>query len=223
MGNVGTFGDISFYVKSKKGKGKMIGLSDIVLNSTAEYEEHQRNGKKSILEFISPGLSELTFNVYANAQYGAKPLTIQTKLTKYMKNGTPKNFILGGKKIGTNKWVITSVASTYTVVFRDGRPVAIQFAVSLKEYANSAVTNKKTTSKSTSTNKTASDKSVKKTNYEKYTVKDGDTLWGLAVKYYGNGLKYTTIYNANKTAEAGFNKISDPDKIRTGWIIKIPK
>lgn len=31
-----------------------------------------------------------------------------------------------------------------------------------------------------------------------YTTKGNDTLWGIAVKYYGNGSKYTQIYNANK-------------------------
>ena len=30
-----------------------------------------------------------------------------------------------------------------------------------------------------------------------YTVVPGDTLWALAKKYYGNGMKYTEIYNAN--------------------------
>ena len=32
-----------------------------------------------------------------------------------------------------------------------------------------------------------------------YTVKSGDTLWAIAQKYYGNGSKYTVIYDANKT------------------------
>ena len=31
-----------------------------------------------------------------------------------------------------------------------------------------------------------------------YTVKSGDCLWNIAKKFYGNGAKYTVIYNANK-------------------------
>ena len=31
-----------------------------------------------------------------------------------------------------------------------------------------------------------------------YTIKKGDTLWMLAKKYYGSGVKYSIIYNANK-------------------------
>lgn len=31
-----------------------------------------------------------------------------------------------------------------------------------------------------------------------YTIKSGDTLWGISKKFYGNGSKWETIYNANK-------------------------
>lgn len=49
-----------------------------------------------------------------------------------------------------------------------------------------------------------------------HTVKSGDTLWALAVKYLGDGSKYTDIYNANK------DKISDPNLIYVGQVLTIP-
>ena len=30
-----------------------------------------------------------------------------------------------------------------------------------------------------------------------YTVESGDTLWGIADSYYGSGIRYTEIYDAN--------------------------
>ncbi|MCH5192174.1 MAG: LysM peptidoglycan-binding domain-containing protein [Oscillospiraceae bacterium] len=49
-----------------------------------------------------------------------------------------------------------------------------------------------------------------------YTVKSGDTLWGIAKKYYGNGAQYTRIYEANK------NKIKNPNLIYVGQVFTIP-
>ena len=49
-----------------------------------------------------------------------------------------------------------------------------------------------------------------------YTVKKGDTLWGIAKKFYGNGAKYTQIYNANK------GKIKNPNLIYVGQVFTIP-
>ena len=46
------------------------------------------------------------------------------------------------------------------------------------------------------TQKVVSKSTSKKTRY--YTVKTGDCLWNIAKAYYGDGTKYTKIYNANK-------------------------
>lgn len=57
----------------------------------------------------------------------------------------------------------------------------------------------------------------KTTTAKKYhTVKKGDTLWGIAKKYYGNGAQYKKIYNANKS------KIKNPDLIYVGQKFLIP-
>lgn len=49
-----------------------------------------------------------------------------------------------------------------------------------------------------------------------YTIQKGDTLWGIAKKYYGNGAKYTKIYEANK------DKIKNPSLIYSGQRLTIP-
>lgn len=47
-----------------------------------------------------------------------------------------------------------------------------------------------------------------------HTIVTGDTLWALAVKYYGDGSLYTIL--------AEVNNISNPRTIRNGTVIKIP-
>jgi len=51
---------------------------------------------------------------------------------------------------------------------------------------------------------------------EYYTVEKGDTLWGIASKFYGNGSKYKLIFEENKEV------IKDPDLIFIGQKIRIP-
>ena len=51
---------------------------------------------------------------------------------------------------------------------------------------------------------------------ETYTVKSGDCLWNIAKKLYGNGAKYTKIYEANK------DKIKNPNLIYAGQVLTIP-
>lgn len=50
-----------------------------------------------------------------------------------------------------------------------------------------------------------------------YTIREGDTLWDIAVRSYGDGFKWVEIYKANATL------ISNPDLIYTGSVISIPK
>ncbi len=49
-----------------------------------------------------------------------------------------------------------------------------------------------------------------------HEVVKGDTLSGLAKKYYGDGGKYMKIFDANK------DKLKDPDKIQVGQKLRIP-
>lgn len=53
---------------------------------------------------------------------------------------------------------------------------------------------------------------------KKYTVVKGDCLWNLAKKFYGDGSKYTKIYDANRNIIG-----SNPNLIYPGQVLTIPK
>jgi len=55
-----------------------------------------------------------------------------------------------------------------------------------------------------------------KERVEIYEIVSGDTLGGIAKKFYGNASKYTRIHEANKEL------IPDPNKIYPGQKIRIP-
>lgn len=52
---------------------------------------------------------------------------------------------------------------------------------------------------------------------QSYTVVKGDCLYNIAKKFYGNGSKYTIIYNANKSIIGG-----NPNMIKPGQVLTIP-
>lgn len=78
--------------------------------------------------------------------------------------------------------------------------------VTIKQYRPPAVT------RTVTTNNTA----VAKPSGQNYTVKRGDCLWNIAKRFYGNGAKYITIYNANRS------KIRNPNLIYPGQVLWIP-
>lgn len=65
-------------------------------------------------------------------------------------------------------------------------------------------------------NQSSNENSNPKATNRTYTVVSGDTLWGIATRYYGNGAQYPKIYNANR------NIISNPNLIYPGQRLVIP-
>lgn len=61
-----------------------------------------------------------------------------------------------------------------------------------------------------------------------YTIVAGDTLWGIAKNFYGNGMKYTDIYNANAETldqvarDHGYANANGGNYIWAGTVITIP-
>jgi nucleoid-associated protein YgaU len=53
--------------------------------------------------------------------------------------------------------------------------------------------------------------------YLEYTVKAGDTLWGIATQFYGNGNLYTRLVRANP------HVIANPNVIHPGDVIRVPQ
>lgn len=53
--------------------------------------------------------------------------------------------------------------------------------------------------------------------FDSYTVKEGDSLSLIAKNYYGDTQKWNTIFNANK------DKIKNPNLIKPGMVLKVPK
>ena len=106
----------------------------------------------------------------------------------------------------------------------NGDDVLVNFKLKqYKEYKVITYENKKTTTSTSSTPRPAPAPEP-----TKHTVKSGDCLWNIAKKYYGNGAKYTKIYEANKTVientakKYGRKSSSNGHWIYPGTVLTIP-
>lgn len=250
MGQTGHFGKIKFYVKTgKNGKPKMQSFNEMTWNTSINISEHKRSGKKPLVEVTSKNLDEINMTIYFLAEYGIKPWKMLLKLRSYNLDAKVFPLFIGKKRVGNFKFLITNISNNLKAFYRNGKLTGFAAQVTFKEYTYAKERNKKkkiinskkkksnknkipggqkegsVSQEGKTQNKKTSDKNYSgkiKKGYQVYIVKKGDTLWDLAVKYYGKGSKYVKIYNANKTSTEGFNTISNPEKIYPGWKIKIP-
>ncbi len=188
-------------------------------------------GQVNILK--KPGLTEISFdlllpnvkypfatykNEFVNAQYFLDELEkLQTSMKPFQFIVT-RSFPNGKMLFDTNMKVSLE---SYDIKEEAKQGFDVIVSVKLKQYREYGT---KTCTISTESNKTTAsvqntrptDNSPAPSTNKTYTVQKGDCLWNIAKKFYGNGSKYTVIYNANK------DKIKNPNLIYPGQVLTIP-
>ena len=175
------------------------------------------------------GLTEFEFDVlipavqYSFAKYDGgfkSPAFFTNHFEKLKTSKEPFQFIVSrqmpdGKMIfDTN---ITVSMESYTVKEQAKERSDLVVSIKLKQYRSYGTKIVKITNNqaNVSTERpTTNSPAPKKTTT--YTVKSGDCLWNIAKKLYGDGSKYTLIYEANK------DKITNPNLIYADQVLTIP-
>jgi len=219
-------------------------LGNVLLPIPPKKLELKVNNKNKTYDLINyseinvlknPGLTSIEFEVilpntkypfamYKNNFQNAKYyLEILEKLKV---NRSAFQFIVV-RKFPNNKGIFDTnmkvALEDYTITDTTDEGFDIKVKIKLKQYREYSTKTVKVTIKqyklpvvtrTITTNNTAT--APAKPSGQNYTVKRGDCLWNIAKRFYGNGSKYTTIYNANR------DKIKNPNLIYPNQVLWIP-
>lgn len=128
IGNLGKL--ITFEVSSKK----VLTFNQMQHNVSGRWAQHDIISGKPVSEFLGPGQQKVTLPIYLTVMHGVKPRKIIEKLEQAAEKGTPYTFVIGGKKIGSNKWVVESISETWGEIIDDGKLLAANLTLTLSEY-----------------------------------------------------------------------------------------
>lgn len=128
IGNLGK--TITFEVSDKK----VLTFTNLSWTVKGRWTQHNIVDSKPKSEFLGPDLDGITFTVKLSAMHGVKPRKTLEKIEKAVTNGTVLPFIVGGKKVGSNSWVITSVSEKWNCVYSKGELVTAEVNLTLMEY-----------------------------------------------------------------------------------------
>lgn len=130
MAEVGTMGDIQFTVSSRK----VYTFSDYGRSSEPRIATHEIIGKKPILEFINPGLEEVSMTITLSAAFGVNPYEEVEKLRRMRDTGEVFNVFIGGKPLSQNQWMLVSMPEKVNAWDGRGNMLSLTVTVTLREY-----------------------------------------------------------------------------------------
>lgn len=125
---IGTFGPVTFEVSVEKTRT----FDDFKRSVSAKFEEHAIIGQKAKLEFISPGLDAISFQVIFSAFHGLNPLNEVKQLRQIVQAGEYYPLIIGGETLGN--FVIENISEAWKYIDNQGFVLHIAVDLSLKEY-----------------------------------------------------------------------------------------
>lgn len=138
------------------------------------------------------------------------PEEIVTKMKQWKNGRQPLRIIVSGTDINT-MFLVENMEEQY----REGQ-LDIYINWNFTEYRVLNVPASATTAFSGNVNSSElKERSGVVKTPKKVTVKTGDSLWGLAIRYYGDGRLWKKIADANG--------IANPNRIKSGMVLEMPK
>lgn len=127
---IGYFGDIIFETSDKR----ILNFIGLRVDGEGRFATHEPIGKKPAIEYIGPALQKITFTINLNGNHGVKPREEMERWLIKAENGEAETLVIGGKPLGTDKWIVRSVSEAWDTIFNGGELFSGKIEVSLEEY-----------------------------------------------------------------------------------------
>ncbi|QNJ59588.1 LysM-like peptidoglycan binding protein [Arthrobacter phage King2] len=184
-------------------------------SNVARFGQVEREGYKSITRKVGEGLATLSFtsSVYS-LDHSQSIEHIAAQLTRLARDGVRVRFNSGSVEFQQAVWwYIKALDVDVTQLSRNNQASRISLDWELEEAVDVEIN----ISKVVPPPPPPPAARPIGGNVREHRVVPGDTLWGIAARYLGNGARWPEIYNMNRAVVGG-----NPNLIFPGQVFKVP-
>lgn len=127
---IGTYGKRVFATFDRR----ILTFRDFAYTTTPRFAEHDIISNKPIMEYLGPGLDDITFSITLRADMG---INVRTELEEWRKSaavGSAERLIIGKTRLGSSLWCIMGCSEAWGVVTNLGAIISASVDVTMREY-----------------------------------------------------------------------------------------
>ncbi len=130
----GAIGNIGKKVIFETSDKKIFNFTRMQRTVKGRWASHTRVRKKPKKQFLGPDADSITFTIELNAMHGVKPRKTVNNIEKLIRTSKPQTVVIGNKRVGKNKFVITEMSESWETILNKGEVVKIVCDLTLEEY-----------------------------------------------------------------------------------------
>ena len=101
---------------------------------SGRWAAHERIGRRPTMEYLGPGQETASLDITISRNLGVNPYDVKAQIEIAAASGEPFRFVIGGRNVGANLWIIESVSESWSEVVKDGELWSCSCSLTLKEY-----------------------------------------------------------------------------------------
>ena len=131
FGRIGNFGKTIIFIVSEE---QLLTFTNMTREIGSRWTTHPAIKKREKTEFLGPDLAKISMDITLDYSLGVNPRNMISKIEKIVNSGIAENLIIGGKKIGANKYRITNISENWDTIVHGGVLYRATVALTFEEY-----------------------------------------------------------------------------------------